>query len=109
MIYNAIYPLLEFAGFLAMRLFFRCKDRGFGLDRNKTKKTSVQAYINLYSGPAYEMHYKYSTILNISFVTLMFGFGMPILFPLAIFALFILYMTEKTMLYYSYKNPPMYD
>lgn len=55
------------------------------------------------------MHYKYSTILNISFVTLMFGFGMPILFPLAIFALFILYMTEKTMLYFSYKNPPMYD
>ena len=39
----------------------------------------------------------------------MFGFGLPILFPIAVISLFILYFVEKTMLYYSYKMPPMYD
>lgn len=55
------------------------------------------------------MHYKYSTILNVSFVTFMYGFGLPMLFPVAIFTIFVLYLVEKTMLYYSYQSPPMYD
>jgi hypothetical protein len=37
---------------------------------------------------------------------MMYGFGLPILFPIAILAMFILYMVEKTMLYYAYKMPP---
>jgi len=55
------------------------------------------------------MHYKYSTILNVCFVTFMYGFGLPILFPVAVLSIAILYFVEKTMLYYSYKSPPMYD
>lgn len=55
------------------------------------------------------MHYKYSTILNVVFVTFMYGFGIPILFPVAVISLIILYFVEKTMLYYSYRMPPMYD
>ena len=55
------------------------------------------------------MHYKYAIILNITFVTFMYGFGLPILFPVAILSMFILYLVEKTMLYYSYQSPPMYD
>ena len=55
------------------------------------------------------MHFKYSTMLNITFVTMMYGFGIPMLFPLAAVSLTILYLVEKTMLYYSYRKPPMYD
>ena len=55
------------------------------------------------------MHYKYSAILNIVFVTLMYGIGIPILFPIAVVALVILYVSEKYMLYYSYRQPPVYD
>ena len=55
------------------------------------------------------MHYKYSTILNTCFVTFMYGFGIPYLFPVAVFSIAVLYFVEKTMLYYSYKSPPMYD
>ena len=43
------------------------------------------------------MHYKYSTILNVVFVTFMYGFGIPILFPVAVISLIILYFVEKTM------------
>lgn len=109
MIFNAYYPLLEFIGYWFMRAAFRCMDRSYGCDEYKTKKTSIQAYENVYSGPVYMMHYKYSTILNVCFVTFMYGFGLPILFPVAILAFLILYFVEKTMLYYSYRMPPMYD
>jgi len=55
------------------------------------------------------MHFKYAAILNIVFVTFTFGFGIPLLYPIAAVALFILYIVEKTMLYYAYRLPPMYD
>ena len=55
------------------------------------------------------MHYKYSALLTIIFVTMTFGFGIPILFPIAAMSILILYLVEKTMLYYAYRLPPMYD
>ena len=39
----------------------------------------------------------------------MYGFGMPILFPLATLAIFVLSRVEEFKLYYFYKMPPMYD
>jgi hypothetical protein len=39
----------------------------------------------------------------------MFGVGLPILYPIAVLALVILYISEKYMLYYAYQVPPMYD
>ena len=65
--------------------------------------------MEIYMGPVYYMHYKYSTVLNICFVTMMYGFGLPILFPVAVVGFTILYFLEKSMLYYSYRMPPMYD
>jgi len=55
------------------------------------------------------MHFKYAAIMNIVYITLMFGIGLPILYPLAVLALVILYVSEKLMLYYSYQGPPKYD
>lgn len=49
------------------------------------------------------MHYMYSAVLNICFVTLMYGYFLPILFPYAAFALAFLYLTEKAQLYYVYR------
>jgi hypothetical protein len=39
----------------------------------------------------------------------MFGPGMPILFPVAMSSLFVIYFLENYMLYYVFKNPPAYD
>ena len=55
------------------------------------------------------MHYKYSNIMNIVFLTMMFGSGMPILFPIATASLFVLYTLDVYMLFYIYKKPPAYD
>lgn len=65
--------------------------------------------MSIYSGPVYLMHYKYSMMLNTIFVTFMYGFGLPLLFPVAVLAMVVLYFVEKTMLYYAYQQPPMYD
>jgi hypothetical protein len=55
------------------------------------------------------MNFKYAAILNIVFTTMLFGFGLPILFPIAAFSLLIIYLTEIYLLYYSYRAPHMYD
>jgi hypothetical protein len=109
MIFNALYPLLDFAINWAIRFIFRLLDRGFTRNRFSTKQTSIQGYVNIYSGPVYLMHYKYSMMLNTIFVTFMYGFGLPLLFPVAVLAMTVLYFVEKTMLYYAYQQPPMYD
>jgi uncharacterized protein (UPF0264 family) len=49
----------------------------------KTKKTSMAALRILYSGGDYIIHFKYSGMLNIAYITMMYGLGMPALFPIA--------------------------
>jgi hypothetical protein len=65
--------------------------------------------VNLYSGPEHAMHFKYATILNTVFVTFMFGTALPILFPIAVFTFFNMYVCERVLLVYYYPKPPVYD
>lgn len=65
--------------------------------------------MDTYSGPVYYMHYKYSSIMTIVFITFMYGFGIPILFPIACVSFIVLYLVEKLLLFYGYRLPPMYD
>jgi hypothetical protein len=39
----------------------------------------------------------------------MYGLALPLLFPIALLAFFVLYVTEKLTITYYYKKPPMYD
>ena len=48
-------------------------------------------------------------MLNIIFVSMMYGLALPMLFPIATISFIVLYMVEKLMIYYSYRMPPMYD
>ena len=45
-------------------------------------------YKTLYSGPEYVLHFKYSEVLNVTFIAMMYGLAMPILFPIACLNLF---------------------
>lgn len=65
--------------------------------------TNIQQYVNLYAGPKYSIHYKYSSIMNIVFITMMFGAGLPILFPLASVSLISMYLIEKFEIYYVFQ------
>ena len=109
--FGTVWPIIDIVLYGCLRFAYRAFDKNFcGFnDPYKTKSTTLQQYIELYSGGGFYMHFKYSTIMNITFTTLMFGFGMPILFPIAILGMAILYVTEKGLLYYSYRQPPNYN
>jgi len=55
------------------------------------------------------MHFKYSAMLNIVFVTMMYGIALPILFLYAILGLLVLWVSEKLLFFYTYRLPPSYD
>lgn len=111
MIVNMYWPIVKTSWDLFWRLFGRCKDRSWRCPGGKTttKKTSIQGYMDVYSGPIAALHLKYGSIMTITFITFIYGFGAPILFPIACVSFLILYVLEKLLLFYGYRLPPMYD
>ena len=81
----AFMPLISFL-LSYIRIFFcRWYDRGLFYCCNKehrTKKKTVQQYLDLYSGPEMQINYRYAIIMNMVFVTFSHGIAMPILFPI---------------------------
>jgi len=63
-------------------------DSKFSGDPYKTRCTGMQKYKDIYSGADYIIHYKYAGCLNIIYLTMMYGIGLPILFPIAAFNFF---------------------
>ena len=109
MVFNVWFPVvMEFINY-GMRSGFRLKDYIGREEGFNTKMSSIQQYVNLHAGPQYFMHYKYSSVMNIVFITMMFGAGLPMLFPIAAASLTMLFCLEKYMIYYVYKQPPAYD
>ena len=65
--------------------------------------------MDLYSGPTHIIHYKYSLLLNTCYVTMLYGLGLPILFPIAAFSYFVFWVTERYAMAYTYHMPPQLD
>jgi hypothetical protein len=82
---------------------FCCKGNG------KTKCVTQKQYIDLYSGPEYQMHFRYSSIMMQIYISFLYGMQMPILFVICLFGLFNMYCNERLLLAYYYKQPPAYD
>lgn len=74
-----------------------------------TKTTQIYQYLDLYTGPDYIVHYKYSGVLNITYVTMFYGLGLPALFPIAFLSYFIFWATERYQMAYTYQLPPAMD
>ena len=55
------------------------------------------------------MHFKFSNILNVTYVTMMYGVGLPALFPIAFLSYFIFWATERYQIAYAYQLPPAMD
>ena len=110
MIANMYWPPLEFIMFWGLRMLYRMIDQRsiWPNDENRTHCKTLQAFEDLYAGPHFSLHYKYSYILVVIFVTFLFGAGLPILFPIAFLSLLLLYIVERLMMAYSYRAPPMF-
>ena len=61
-----------------------------------TKSTQIYQYLDLYTNPDHIVHYKYSGILNVFYVTAMYGLGLPMLFPIACLSFIIFWLTERS-------------
>ena len=117
MMINAILPYVGLCSAFMVPFLKRKLDRGFGKDPKtglprtiyNSKKTSLGAYRDLYSGVDYVIHFKYSGMLNIMYITMMYGLGMPVLFPLAAFNYFNQYLCERIIVSYCCKQPPALD
>ena len=81
----------------------RFLDRGCSSDRYKTKKTSIQAYVNLYSGPAYKIDGRFSLVLMFLSMAFVYGTSMPLFFPIGVFGYFALWVNERLQLCYFYR------
>jgi hypothetical protein len=109
MIIAALFPLIEAVMFGTLKFVFKMLDRGFGANIFLSKKKTVQQYIDVQVGPEYMIHFRYSAILNTCFVCMLYGVGLPLLFPISLFAFTILYMVERFCVFYYYRQPPMFD
>lgn len=70
--------------------------------------TTVQQYIENVAGPEVQLEIQYSYIFVTIFTTFTFGLAIPILFPIALFSLINLYISNRIMLAYFYRKPPMF-
>jgi hypothetical protein len=106
---QALWPLIEFVMFYSIINFTRCLDRRFGSDTFVTSAPSVQAYVDTYAGPEYLIHYRYAAILLQIGVAFCYGCSMPPLYGIAAFAFLILYINERLLVCYYYREPPSFD
>ena len=101
MILNAFMPPIFEGIAIAQVWLFKTLDNGCRCCKPEqerkyfTKSSQIYKYLDLHLGPDHIMHFKFSGILNICFVTFMYGLGLPILFPIAALSFFIIYCVER--------------
>lgn len=113
MLFNSVFPqIMQVVSDLQV-WFARRKDQSWEKDPLKipyaTKLTQVTQYIHLYSGQDYIVHFRYSGVLTTVYVTMMYGVGIPVLFPIAAFTLGLFWLHEKYHMAYNYQLPPSFD
>ena len=72
-----------------------------------TKCITIQQYVNTYAGPEATLHFRYSQILNLIMITMTYGTAMPLLYPIAFFALVNFYVCERIQFAYFYRKAPL--
>jgi len=77
--------------------------------RWKTKSTTLMQYKAAYTGKEMPIHFKYSDCLNITFLAMLYGLGMPIMFPMAMVILANQRLCERVQVAYNYRQPPAMD
>jgi hypothetical protein len=76
---------------------------------SKYDKNDFLKYLDLYAGPEYSFDSKLANTNMLIFLTIIFGPMIPLLFPIAFFAVLVQYLSEKVLLSYFYRLPPKYS
>src|SRR5687768_7290285 len=109
MIINIIsLPLINII-FYTIKQCFRCCDRKCTFDKTKTRKRTQQGWNALYTGPDFLIDFRYSQILTVVFICLLYGAGLPLLYFSTVINLMIIYWLDKYFLLRICKVPKRYD
>lgn len=100
-------PFIEYVCVICWHLLRILWDRRCRCSRRHTKKQSVAAVVDLLSGPENHLSYRYSHIVSLVFITMVFGVGIPILFPITLIAVVVQYVFERLLTVYYYSKPIM--
>lgn len=100
MIINSIMPYITLTVACVLPKVMIMRD---STDPHKTKKTSMAQFKLLHSGKDYIIHFKFANVLNVIYITMMYGIGMPLLFPVAAFNLLNQYICERVIVAYYMK------
>jgi len=57
----------------------------------------------------YYIHFRYAQVLVFLSVAMIYGTGMPMLYPIALLGFVVLWFNERLLIVYYYKRPPNYN
>ena len=83
MLIQAILPFNTLVIGFALPIAMKFYDSSYTMETRRTRAPTMQGYKNVQQGVDYVIHFKYSAVLNVVYVTCMYGIGMPVLFPIA--------------------------
>ena len=110
MLIEIIFPLTMFAPDYIIQKGLSMLDRNFSNPKDyKTKCKLANDYAELNSGTEHLLFEKYPRLLNIVFVSLFYGFGLPILPILILIWLIVSYILDKLIVMFYHRRPPLYD
>ena len=90
--------------------YFGLLDRSFKPKRlYYTKQDSALDYYEVNYGAEIPIFTKYPFIMNIVFMSMMYGLAMPIITYLTLLALLMSYIIEKIAIFWHVKKPPLFD
>jgi len=103
---NAIVPIGNIVTPALMIYAGRRWDSSNTFDPYNTKSTSLANYKKMYGQIDYTIHFRYSDALKTTYITMMYGLGIPLLFPLAALSFLITLIGERMQCAYLVKLPP---
>lgn len=108
---NRIFLIIDKRNYFLSKICFKILQRNEPEDQTNVftnKKTNLE-YANLRSGDNLNLNNPYAQILVAIMITFMFGLGLPILFPITLVYILVIYLTYKIGVVYWYQKPPQFD
>lgn len=107
-----VQGIMPYINFVKESVLARAKRRGddkCSCNRFKSKSSTYFAYKAVYTGKDWKIHFKYSDTLNITFLAMLYGLGMPIMFPMAALIISNQRLAERAQVAFVMREPPAMD
>jgi len=98
-------PHLSNIAFQILYALNRCCDRSCSCNSKKTKQLGQEYYEDINTGNEFMFEFRYSNLLTVLAVALLYSGGLPIMYPTAAMFFFISYWVDKCLLFRCYRKP----